>query len=105
MPLTDGELQNDLREKTRSSRCGYIYLTLLPLTIAQQDDDGFAHNGPGCNLFLQQSLEPVEIKLIEQQAEDRILRWIGDVAADQFDENFAMVFGKTLHPTQRTLRG
>lgn len=98
--LPPGGVQKYLREKTSSARCVFIYLTLLLLSFAQQDDHGFAHNGPRYYLFLHQSLEPFDIELIEQQAEDRNSLRSGDVDPEQFLDNFTMVFVKMLFPNQ-----
>ena len=73
------------------------------LAIAHQGVDALGDARLSCHPLLQQSLEPVDIELSEEQPESRV-RWrLGDVGIEQLVEGLAVALGKTLHPEQRTL--
>jgi hypothetical protein len=96
-------VQAHLSDKTRCARSGLIDRTPQGLAIAHQGVDRLGDARLGCHPLLQQSLEPIDIELREQQPEGRI-RWrLGDVGAEQLVQGLAVAFGKTLHPEQGTL--
>ena len=73
------------------------------LAVTHQRVDGLSHARLDCHPLQQQSLEPVDIELREEQPEGRVRGRVGNMVAEQLFEGLAAALVITLHREPRTL--